>query len=151
MARQLVGGRDARAYSIRSRASRSADLTAENAGEQLWLRVERQTLRRLPQSRAVVFTIRTLVRRLDEVAADPGVAGAMAERLREMEPGMAGYKGMPALREPLLAWLDAACAQQDAALGRQRGAGQGPDTAAAAGLSPGITMLAGATAKPYRA
>ena len=86
---------------------RLPDLTAENAGEKLWLRVERQTLRRLPASRAVVFTIRTLLRRLGEVAAEPAVARAMAARIREMEPGMAGYKGMPALREPLLAWLDA--------------------------------------------
>ena len=82
-------------------------LTAENAGELLWLRVERQTLRRLPETRAVVFTIRTLVRRLDEIAADPAVARAMAARIREMEQGMAAYKGMPALRAPLLAWLDA--------------------------------------------
>lgn len=83
-----------------------ADLTPEQAGEQLWLRVERQTLRRLPETGAVVFTIRTLVRPLVEIAAMPGVAGAMAARLRELEPGMAGYKGLPGFREPLLAWLD---------------------------------------------
>lgn len=83
------------------------DLAPENAGQKLWLRVERQTLRRLPESRAVVFTIRTLVRRLDEVAADPAVARAMAARIREMEPGMAGYKGMRWLKGPLLGWLDA--------------------------------------------
>jgi hypothetical protein len=85
---------------------RLPDLTAENAGHKLWLRVERQTLRRLPASLAVVFTIRTLVRRLDEVVADAGVARAMAARIREMEPGMAGYKGMRWLEEPLLGWLD---------------------------------------------
>ena len=83
------------------------DLTAENAGEKLWLRVERQTLRRLPRTRAIVFTIRTLLRRLDEIAVDPAVAGAMAARIGEMEPGMAGYKGMPELRGPLLGWLAA--------------------------------------------
>lgn len=83
-----------------------AGLSAANAGDQLWLRVERQTLRRLPETRAVVFTIRTLVRRLGEVAAQPGVAGAMAARIREMDAGMAAYKGIPALREPLLAYLD---------------------------------------------
>jgi dimethylamine monooxygenase subunit A len=80
-------------------------ITAENAGERLWLRVESQTLRRLPDSQAVVFIIRTLVRRLDEICADPVVARAMALRIGEMEPGMAGYKGMPALRGPLLGWL----------------------------------------------
>lgn len=95
-----------------------ADLTAENAGRLLWLRVERQTLRRLPQSGAVVFTIRTLVPQLGELVATPGIAAALAERLRELEPGMAGYKGLPAMREPLLAYLDRV-AQQDAATGRQ--------------------------------
>ena len=95
-----------------------ADLTAENAGRLLWLRVERQTLRRLPQSGAVVFTIRTLVRQLAELVASPGVAAPLAERLRELEPGMAGYKGLPAMREPLLAYLDHV-AQQDAATRRQ--------------------------------
>jgi hypothetical protein len=36
-----------------------AAITAALAGEQLWLRVERQTLRRLPDSGAVLFGIRT--------------------------------------------------------------------------------------------
>ena len=93
------------------------DLTAANAGERLWLRVERQTLRRLPETRAVVFTIRTLISRLDEVVAEAGVAAAMAQRLREMEPGMAGYKGMPVLGPALLAYLDGIAAQD--AAGRQ--------------------------------
>jgi dimethylamine monooxygenase subunit A len=82
-------------------------LSAENAGRLLWLRVERQTLRRLPATGAVAFTIRTLVRRLDRVAGEPGVAAAMAARVREMDEGTAAYKGIPALRGPLLAYLDA--------------------------------------------
>ena len=82
------------------------DLTAGNAGRQPWLRVERQTLRRLPQSQAVAFTIRTLLRRLDEVAAEAAVAGALAARIGEMAPGMAQHEGMELVREPLLARLD---------------------------------------------
>ncbi len=81
-------------------------LTSANAGERLWLRVERQTLRRLPESRAVVFTIRSFVRALGEVARLPGVAAAIAARLREMPPGMAGYKGLPLIGEAVLPWLD---------------------------------------------
>ena len=99
---------------------RLADLTAENAGARLWLRVERQTLRRLPCSSAVLFTIRTLVRRLDEVATAP-VAAAMAAWLRSMEPGLAAYKGMPRIGEALLGWLDRRAAvgtQDDPALCR---------------------------------
>lgn len=81
-------------------------LTSANAGERLWLRVERQTLRRLPASRAIVFTIRSFVRALGEVARAPGVAAAIAARLREMPPGMAGYKGLPLIGEAVLPWLD---------------------------------------------
>ncbi len=95
-----------------------ADLTAEDAGQRLWLRIERQTLRRLPRTRAVVFTIRTLVRRLDGIVAEPGIAATLAQRLRELEPGMAAYKGMPALGQPLLSYLDRV-AQQDATACRQ--------------------------------
>lgn len=86
-------------------------LDSANAGERLWLRIERQTLRRLPRSRAVVFGVRSLVRPLGEIAAEPGVAAALAGRLREMEPGMAGYKGIPPMREPLLRWLDGIAAE----------------------------------------
>lgn len=98
-------------------------LDSANAGQRLWLRIERQTLRRLPRSRAVAFGIRSLVRPLAEIAAEPGVAAALAARLREMEPGMAGYKGIPPMRQPLLRWLDAVAAgarpaPQDAAAGR---------------------------------
>ena len=126
------------------------DLTAENAGEKLWLRVERQTLRRLPQSRAVVFTIRTLVRRLDEVAADPVVAGAMAARIREMEPGMAGYKGMPVLARAAarLARRRVAAPAVRCRPSAGRAAPARVRNCSRAGLSPGMTMLPGATAKP---
>lgn len=105
------------------------DLSAENVGSRLWLRVERQTLRRLPETQAVAFTIRTLVEPLAEVVRRPGVAAAMAARIREMDDAMAAYKGLPAFREPLLAWLDRlaeearhALAQEEPALGRQHGA-----------------------------
>jgi hypothetical protein len=85
---------------------REPQLAAADAGLHLWLRVERQTLRRLPASGHVVFTIRTLVRPLAEVAAVPEVAAAMAARLREMPEAVLRYKAMLAVREPLLAWLD---------------------------------------------
>lgn len=82
------------------------DLAAEDAGRRLWVRVERQTLRRLPRTRAVVFTIRTLVGPLGEVAAEPAVAAALAAGLRGLDPAMAAYKGVPALAAALLGWLD---------------------------------------------
>ena len=41
------------------------DITPENVGRRIFLRVERQTLRRLPRTGAVLFTIRTHQRPLE--------------------------------------------------------------------------------------
>jgi hypothetical protein len=81
-------------------------VTAERAGEQVWLRVERQTLRRLPRTRDVLFTIRTYVEPLAQVIDGPTTARALTARLAELPEAMAGYKGIAPIRAPLLAWLE---------------------------------------------
>jgi hypothetical protein len=83
------------------------EIAAARAGEELWLRVERQTLRRLPSSGDVVFGIRTHVEPLAEAIESPEAAQALAARVREMPEPMARYKSILPIREPLLAWLDA--------------------------------------------
>ena len=85
-----------------------APVTAASAGERLWLRVERQTLRKLPASAAVVFTIRTHITRLDRAIATPAQAADLASALRAMPPDMRRYKQIEPFAEDLLAWLDAA-------------------------------------------
>jgi hypothetical protein len=87
------------------RALRRA-IAAERAGAELWLRVERQTLRRLPRSGDVLFGIRTHLAPLAEVIDGPPAAQALAARVREMPPAMAAYKGIAPIREALLAYLD---------------------------------------------
>jgi heme-dependent oxidative N-demethylase alpha subunit-like protein len=86
--------------------ARPKKIDAAQAGEQLWLRVERQTLRRLAGCRAVVFGIRTYLEPLAEVTEVPELAQALASRVREMPPAMAAYKGIGAIRDPLLAYLE---------------------------------------------
>jgi dimethylamine monooxygenase subunit A len=82
-------------------------VSAERAGEQLWLRVERQTLRRMPRSGDVVFGIHTYVDPLSEaIGSSAEAARALAARIREMPDAMARYKSILPIREPLLAWLD---------------------------------------------
>jgi dimethylamine monooxygenase subunit A len=83
------------------------EVAAERAGEELWLRVERQTLRRLPGSRDVCFGIHTYVEPLAEAIESPEAAQALAARIREMPEPMARYKSILPIREALLAWLDA--------------------------------------------
>ena len=82
-----------------------------HAGEQLWLRVERQTLRRLPGCGDVVFGIRNYVEPLGEVTRTPEVARALALRVREMPADMASYKGLATIREPLLDYLERRAAE----------------------------------------
>lgn len=71
-----------------------------------WLRIERQTLRRLPVSGAVAFTIRTHLEPLAQVVREQGAAEALAGRIRELPPAMLAYKGLTTIRTPLLTWLD---------------------------------------------
>ena len=48
----------------------------------LRLRTERQTLRRLPRTGAIVFTIRVYQTRLEDLAKEPGVPGRAASAIR---------------------------------------------------------------------
>jgi hypothetical protein len=87
-------------------AATAAAITPENAGEKLWLRVERQTLRRLPQSGAVLFTIRTHLTRLSDAIRDIKSAQALALAARTMPDDVARYRSMAAFRVALLGWLE---------------------------------------------
>jgi hypothetical protein len=70
----------------------------------LWFRTERQTVRALPASGSVLFTIRTTVAPL--ASADERQRRLLAATLRTVDPAMAAYKGWTALLPPLLAWLE---------------------------------------------
>ena len=61
-------------------------------GRELHYRVERQTLRRLPQTRAVVFTIRVMLAPLAALAARPGALAALFEAIEACPPALAHYK-----------------------------------------------------------
>ena len=89
------------------RADLDATITPANALARLFLRVERQTFRRLPRTGVVVFGIRTHVTPLTIIAAIPGEAPRLAGAIRALPPGMARYKSIAPFREALLAALDA--------------------------------------------
>lgn len=72
----------------------------------LRFRTERQTLRRLPRTGAVVFGIRTYVVPVTELAEEPGVPGRMASALRSWPDDVAGYKGKDLYENALLEYLD---------------------------------------------
>jgi dimethylamine monooxygenase subunit A len=88
-----------------------APVSAEDAGDRLWLRVERQTLRRLPRSGDVLFTIHTSVVPLADVLGTPAAAKALAARVRAMPEELARYKSIAPIRAPLFAWLERRAAE----------------------------------------
>lgn len=59
--------------------------------ETLHLRTERQTLRRLPRTGAIVFTIRVYQTRLAELVKEPGVPGRIASAIRSWPEDVARY------------------------------------------------------------
>lgn len=50
--------------------------------DMVWMRTERQTLRRLPKTGALVFTIRVYQTPVVELVKEPGVPGRMASAIR---------------------------------------------------------------------
>lgn len=67
-------------------------ITSKNAGEELWLRVERQTIRKLKESGAILFTIRIHLRKLKHILKYEGVSGRLAKALSALPPEMQAYK-----------------------------------------------------------
>jgi hypothetical protein len=70
-----------------------------------FLRVERETLRRFPNTGCVLFTIRTYVHRLSEVAGDRRAAGVLAEQVATMSDDIRGYKDLDEIGDRLVAEL----------------------------------------------
>jgi hypothetical protein len=88
------------------RTAHDATITERNAGDRLFLRVERQTLRRLPATGAILFGIRVHVYPLARAVTEPEAAAALASAVRELPAEMAHYKSLPMFQAALLGWLD---------------------------------------------
>ncbi|MBE9169640.1 DUF3445 domain-containing protein [Pleurocapsales cyanobacterium LEGE 06147] len=82
------------------------EITVENAGEKLWIRVERQTLRRLEKSNHVLFTIRTYLYPLSIVESNPAIAQNLSTAIQQMPSEIQRYKHLLAIRKILLDYLN---------------------------------------------
>ncbi|KAJ5468786.1 hypothetical protein N7475_006538 [Penicillium sp. IBT 31633x] len=74
--------------------------------ENHFFRSERQSLRRLPRSGAVVFTIRTYFEPITRVAEEPYVPGRLADAIRSWGDDVSRYKGREKYQDVLLEYLD---------------------------------------------
>ncbi|CAJ2512837.1 Uu.00g009560.m01.CDS01 [Anthostomella pinea] len=71
-----------------------------------YFRSERQTLRRLPKSGGVVFTIRTYFHPVKDVAEEDYVPGRLASAVRSWGDDVSRYKGKERYGDVLLEFLD---------------------------------------------
>jgi hypothetical protein len=78
------------------------------AGENLWIRVERQTLVRLPESGALAFSIYTYSDPLSAIAGDSESCAAMHRLIGSYSEDRMNYAAMAPIREPVLKWLERA-------------------------------------------
>jgi hypothetical protein len=76
-------------------------------GSPCWLRTERQTLRRLPESDAIVFVIKVQLARAGVLRQRPDVARALATMYRSWDEPMRRFKFAGSdLFVSFVAWLD---------------------------------------------
>jgi dimethylamine monooxygenase subunit A len=72
----------------------------------LHMRVERQTLRRLPETRAVAFSIHTYSDPLFSLITDVAAVDALLALLRNYSPERLRYTEMDAVHAAVIAWLE---------------------------------------------
>lgn len=88
-----------------------AHVTAENAGETLFVRSERQTLRRLPQSRAILFTIGVYVSALGALSS--GNVWRLAEAVASLIEGEGDRRGAGAYADALIGYAGAVAQENE--------------------------------------
>ncbi|MFO7552014.1 MAG: DUF3445 domain-containing protein, partial [Haliea sp.] len=77
---------------------------SEGTAAELYYRSERQSLRRLPQTGAIVFTIRVYLHPLAALASVPGAIVQLLAAIDACSPALYEYKGFAAVEDALAAW-----------------------------------------------
>jgi hypothetical protein len=75
------------------------------AKDALHVRVERQTIRRLPETGAVLFTIRIRLYKLADLLSERALAAAFQQAWREAPPDVRAYKKWESLERHVAALL----------------------------------------------
>lgn len=82
-----------------------ATVTNENAQDLVHLRVELQTLFRLPRSNAILFCVRCYLLPLREIALVPKWRIRLHRVLRDLDPALSAYKGLDLYRAQAVSYL----------------------------------------------
>jgi dimethylamine monooxygenase subunit A len=82
-----------------------ASVTPENVGEKVHLRVELQTLFRLPRSNGMLFSIRCYLASMNDLATYPRWPARLHRVLKTLPNELIEYKGITRYRETVTEWL----------------------------------------------
>lgn len=82
-----------------------ASVTPENVGEKVHLRVELQSLWRLPRSNAILFVIRCYLISMNELSTVPKWRRRLPRVLRTLPKEIVDYKGLTRYRDTTVQWL----------------------------------------------
>lgn len=80
-------------------------VTPQNVGEKVHLRVELQSLWRLPRSNAILFVIRCYLMNMEELVTVPKWARRFPRVLRTLPSELIDYKGLTRYRQTTIDWL----------------------------------------------
>lgn len=80
------------------------------AGDVLWVRVERQTFVRLPETKSLAFGIHTYSDPLSTLAGDNESLEGIRRLLNEYDEDRLRYANLVETRDPILRWIDSAMA-----------------------------------------
>ncbi|APJ04855.1 heme-dependent oxidative N-demethylase family protein [Silvanigrella aquatica] len=76
-----------------------------NVGELVYLRVELQTLFRLPKSNCILFAIRCYLINLNEINSFPRWSKRLHRVLKNLHPDLIEYKGLTKFNSTVVSWL----------------------------------------------
>jgi len=74
--------------------------------EEIRLRHERQTLRRLPKTRAILFTVRTYITPITDLQGEPESVRELLGAIRAMPPEIAKYKARQVWGSVVEGWCE---------------------------------------------
>lgn len=89
----------------RELSHKASSIDANNIGSQLYIRIERQTISRLPLTNCILFGIHMYQNLLCDEAADPDRARRMYQVLQSTPPEMLRYKAITPFLSALLQYL----------------------------------------------
>ena len=80
--------------------------SAEDWGEMIHIRIERQCFYKLPESGAVIFTIRTSLAPLNRFCQQPEFVKAVLSQADKLSPAFRTYKNISEAERGLRVWID---------------------------------------------